>query len=99
MEKQPKAPYAVASLVLGICSLVLGCFVIGLVCGIIGLILALKGQNAMQDEPGKYSGSGMLTAGKVCSIIGIVLGGLGIIYFFFALVFLGSFGLFGLALL
>lgn len=42
IQKQ-NAPYAVASLVLGICSLVFGCFFVGLVCGIVGLVLAKKG--------------------------------------------------------
>ena len=80
MENKTNAPYAVASMVLGICSIVFGCIFIGLICGIIGLVLAVKGQNLYRQNPEKYSGTGMLTAGKVCSIIGIVLSALYILY-------------------
>lgn len=37
-DQQQTAPYAVASLVLGISSLVFGCFFIGLILGIVGLM-------------------------------------------------------------
>lgn len=101
MENKPNAPYAVASMVLGICSIVFGCIFVGLICGIIGLVLASKGQNAVRQEPDKYVGTGMLTAGKVCSIIGIVLSALYIIYFVVVAIFAGSIAseLIGLSLL
>ena len=96
MENKTNAPYAVASMVLGICSIVFGCFLIGLVCGILGLVFASKAQNALRQEPDKYTGSGMITAGKVCSIVGIVLSALGILYLIAVIGIIGSTGL-GLA--
>ena len=75
METQKQnAPYAVAALVLGICSLLFGCFFVGLVCGIVGLVLANKGLAAYNANPAAYSGFGMLKAGKVTSILGIIFG-------------------------
>lgn len=93
MENQAKnAPYAVAALVLGICSLVLGCFFVGFVCGIVGLVLANKGLAVCNQTPGYYSGSGMLRAGKVMSIIGIVFGAIYILYYIIAVIILGAAG-------
>lgn len=96
MEQKQNAPYSVASMVLGIVSIVFGC--VGLVCGIIGLVLACKGMNAYYAEPEKYDGLGMLKAGKVCSIIGIVLGALAILYVLLIVtVFGATFGTLGAA--
>jgi len=94
MENQTQnAPYAVASLVLGICSLVFSCFFVGLVCGIIGLILANKGFAEYDAHPDLYKGPGMLKAGKITSIIGIVLGALYILYYVIVVLIIGSAGL------
>lgn len=68
------APYAVASLVLGICSLLFACVFAGFVCAIIGLVLANKGLRYYREQPDLYGGSGMLKAGKVTSILGIIFG-------------------------
>jgi len=61
---------AAASLVLGIISIVIGLFLVGLqwigaIIAIIGIILG-----ALNKNPDK---AGLATAGKVCSIIGLVL--------------------------
>ncbi|MBQ6277136.1 MAG: DUF4190 domain-containing protein [Bacteroidales bacterium] len=79
IQKQ-NAPYAVAAMVLGICSIVFGCMIVGLVCGIIGLVLAKKGTDAYNAAPDQFTGDGMLKAGKITSIIGIILSALGIVY-------------------
>ena len=89
IQKQ-KAPYAVASLILGICSLVFGCFFVGLICGIIGVILANKGSAEIRTNPDAFSGVGMLKAGKITSIIGIVFGVVYIIYYIIAVLILGE---------
>lgn len=91
MEEELKtAPNAVAALVLGICSIVLGCFFVGLVCGIIGLVLANKGIKCYNVTPEQYKGCGMLNAGRILSIIGIVLNGIYILYVIFIGAILGS---------
>ena len=79
IQPQENAPYAVASLVLGILSLVIGCLGVGLVLGIVGLVLGSKGTKAYNAQPGRYKGEGMLKAGKIMSIIGIVLGGIAVL--------------------
>jgi len=66
-------PAATSSLVLGILSLVLsGCFVVGLVLGLIGLAHARKGTRDLEAYP-NHDGAGMVMAGRICSIIGVVL--------------------------
>lgn len=74
------APYAVASLVLGICSLLFACVFAGFVCAIIGLVLANKGLGFYKEQPDLYGGYGMLKAGKITSIIGIVLGAFWVVW-------------------
>ena len=91
IQKQ-NAPYAVAALVLGICSLLFGCFFIGLVCGIIGLVLANKGLATYQTNPDLYSGYGMLKAGKITSILGIIFGAIYVFYYIIAVAILGAAG-------
>ena len=90
--QQQNAPYAVAALVLGICSLLFGCFFVGLVCGIVGLVLANKGLATYNANPAAYSGFGMLKAGKVTSILGIIFGAIYVVYYIVAVAILGSAG-------
>lgn len=92
-EIQKTAPNAVAALVLGICSLLFGCFFVGLICGIVGLVLANKGVQIYRRSPETYSGYGMLNAGRIMSIIGIVFGALYVFYYILAVVVLGGTGL------
>lgn len=92
IQKQ-NAPYAVASLVLGICSLVLGClFFVGWVCGIVGLVLAKKGLTTYNANPEQYGGYGMLNAGKIMSIIGIVFGAIYTLYYIIFVCIIGAAG-------
>lgn len=78
---QPKAtaPYAVSSMVLGIASLVVSGLGITLVLGILGLIFSNKGLAEFNAHPEHYTGDGMLRAGKVTSIIGIVLSSIALV--------------------
>lgn len=64
--------FAIAGLVLGIVSIVL-CWIsfVGLVAGIVGLILSVMGRKHCAPEQ-----TGMVTAGLVLSIIGIVFSGI-----------------------
>lgn len=89
------APYSVLVLILGILSILLGCLLVGLACGIIGLIFANKGLKVYNQHPELYTGNGMLNAGKITSIIGIIFGGIYLIYFIIVTLILGgtAFGL------
>jgi hypothetical protein len=82
-QPKPTLPNATAVLVLGICSIVFSCFFVGVICGIIGLVLASKGRTMYRDNPNLYEGYGQLNAGWIMSIIGVVLGGLYVIYAIF----------------
>ena len=88
MENQ-KAPNAVAVLILGICSIVFGCMVLGLVCGIVGLILSRQAV-AMHRENPNLEDWGMVNAGRITSIIGIVLGAFSLIYWVFFVAIVGG---------
>lgn len=83
METKEKLPNSTTVLVLGICSIVLGCFFIGLILGIIGLVLSGKDKQMYKSNPELYDGYGALNAGRIMSIIGVILSGLYIIYFLF----------------
>ena len=76
-------PNATASLVLGIISIVMcWCYgVLGLILGIIGLVLGNKAATLYKQSPGTYSEASFknANAGKICSIIGLILGGLYVI--------------------
>lgn len=70
-----KLPNSTASLVLGIFSIVT-CFCYGLpgiILGVIGLILGNKAIKLDNEDPDLYEGVGNAKAGKIISIIGLVL--------------------------
>lgn len=76
---QQSLPNATASLVLGIISIVAAmCYGVGIICGIIGWVLANKDRKLYQANPDFYSASsyGTVNAGRICSIIGVILSGL-----------------------
>lgn len=81
---------AVPSLVLGICSIIFGCFFIGLICGIICLCITNNSYHNYKNNPNMYSGGGMLVAGRILSIIGIVLGGIYVVYYIIVVLIAGS---------
>jgi uncharacterized membrane protein len=87
-------PNATASLVLGIISIIGGlCYgVVGLICGIIGLVLANKDRKLYNSSPELYSAASLSSSnsGRVCSIIGIVLGGLWILFYLFLIIMFGT---------
>ncbi|MBN2347434.1 MAG: hypothetical protein JXJ22_01270 [Bacteroidales bacterium] len=89
---QPKQqlPNATATLVLGILSLVFGCILAGLILGIVGLAISKRGKVLHEQEPDKYLGWGSLNAGRIMSIIGIVLGGLTLLYYIVVVAILGA---------
>lgn len=94
-QNQPaNLPNATAALVLGIISIV-GAFcygIVGVICGIIGLILANKDRKMYQSTPELYSQSSFSTsnAGRVCSIIGLILGGIFLLIIIIYFIFFGA---------
>jgi hypothetical protein len=85
-NQKQDAPYSTLALVMGILSLTCG----GFICGIIGLIFANKGLTEYNQNPELYKGVGMLNAGKIMSIIGIVLSALIIIIYVIYAIVLGT---------
>ena len=73
------APHSVAGMVLGILSIVLSCGFVGLILGIIGLVQSKKAQAALAANP-ELGGAGFAKAGKICSIVGIIIGAIAIVY-------------------
>ena len=93
-EGTQDVPNATGVLVLGIVSLVVWfCYGIpGIVCAIIALVISKKGKLAYEANPSafKQSSYNNLKAGRVCSIIGLVLGSLWIVWILIALIFVGA---------
>jgi len=76
-NQAPVLPNATAALVLGIISIVGAfCYGIGIILGIIGLVLANKDKKLLEANPDVYSQGSVsnLKAGRICSIVGIVVG-------------------------
>jgi hypothetical protein len=72
-------PNATAALVLGIISIVFSCCcigIIGVIFGIIGLLLSIQATKLYTGNPHNYTASSYknANAGKICSIIGLVIG-------------------------
>lgn len=87
MENKQQIPNATLVLIFGIISIVTAicCYgFIGLIFGIIGLVMSNKSAKLYNNNPELYYGYENLKAGKVCSIIGIVLGAM---YFLVVLVY------------
>ena len=80
-------PNSTAALVLGIVSIasLCCCSIVGFVLGIIGLVLGVNAMALYQQSPGVYSEASFknANAGKICSIIGLVLSVLSILVFIF----------------
>ena len=69
-----KAPNSISGFVFGLLGFMLDWFpILGFVLSIVGVSLCSKGKKAMMLYPGRYNGSGFLTAGHVLGIIGIVV--------------------------
>lgn len=94
--EQKQLPNAVAVLVLGILSLVTSCMFVGLILGIIGLALSGSAMKLYRSEPQAWAGYGMLNAGRIMSIIGIIFGALYVVWYIIAVMILGAAGMMGM---
>jgi hypothetical protein len=91
-------PNATAVLVLGIISIV-GCFcygLVGFVCGIISLVLASKDMKRYALEPQAFTPSSYnnVKAGRICSIIGLILSS---VYLVLIIIVIAAIGIAGLS--
>ena len=69
-----KAPNSVSGFVFGLLGFILDWFPIaGFVLSIIGVSLCSKGKKAIMLHPGRYTGTGFLTAGQILGVIGIIV--------------------------
>jgi uncharacterized membrane-anchored protein len=97
-NQQTNLTNATASLVLGIISIVTSiCYITaiaGLICGIIGLVLGNKDRATYRSTPELYTQASynQSNAGRTCSIIGIILAGLWIIFWLIMIIIVGSIG-------
>jgi hypothetical protein len=80
---QQSVPNSVGVLVLGILSIVFcWCYgILSVIMGIIALVLASQGEKAYAENPQAYTLSSYknLKGGKICAIVGLALGSIGII--------------------
>lgn len=85
-------PNATAAIVLGILSILGGfCYGTGIIFGIIGLVLANKDLSLHSANPENYSASSVSNAkaGRVCSIIGLIIS---LIVIIAVIIFIAFFG-------
>lgn len=69
-----KKGMAIAGMILGIGSIILFWLSwIALIIGIVGLVLSIIGLNKAKKDPANYGGRGMAIAGIICSVIGILI--------------------------
>lgn len=83
-------PNSVAVLVLGILSIVTGCLTLGLILGIIAVSLSKKPLRLYAENPEMWEGYGQVNAGRICGIVGIVLGSCAILYWIFFVGIMGA---------
>ena len=95
-NNQPKEPLpnATIALVLGILSLVF-CFIYGvpgLIIGIVGLVLANKDRKLYNLNPSQYTPNSFTNsnAGRVCSLIGIILSSIYVIIILIIIMVIGT---------
>lgn len=82
-------PNAITALILGILSILLfRLLFLGVILGFIGLYKSNKGLNEYKEQPELYKGYGMLIAGKILSLISIIL--FGILILIILLAFFGA---------
>ncbi|MDO9253961.1 MAG: CCC motif membrane protein [Bacteroidales bacterium] len=90
MENKKTLPNSTATLILGICSIVFGCLFVGFILGIIGLSISGTSKRLYLQNPNDYQGYGALNAGRIMSIIGLILGSIAILYWLIVVVIIGA---------
>jgi len=73
-NNKPQLPNAIGILILGISSIVMCATVIlGIICGIIALVMSKNPKAMLEENPDGFRNPGILKAGRVTAIIGIIL--------------------------
>lgn len=91
------APKSVGGFICGLLGFLLEWFpLIGLILSIVGVALCSKGKKEVAKDPQAYTGTGLLTAGQVLGIIGIVVGAIALIFTLIWCIILGNGGFFSL---
>lgn len=90
LQRRETAPGAVVALICGILGLTFGCA--GLILGLIAITQARKGRDLIRQNPGRYDGEGLCTAGRVLGIISIIIGSLAALWFVVWLIIVASMG-------
>mgnify|MGYP003328617982 CR=1 FL=1 len=90
-----RAPKSIGGFICGLLGFLLDLIpVVGLVLSIVGASLCGNGKRLIASKPDAYEGGGLLTAGQVLSIIGIVVSSITLIATIVSLVIGGGFLLF-----
>lgn len=85
------APGAIAGFILSLAGLLLDWVPIaGLALSIVGTVICGKGKKEMAAKPGNYTNTGMLTAGHILGIIGIIGGAIYLMFWLISVVILGG---------
>lgn len=85
-NEQKFLPNAAATLTLGILSIIFSCSGIGLVLGVVGLVISKEGLRLYKENPSGWMNYGNLNAGRIMCIIGIIFGGLFLLYIVFVVI-------------
>lgn len=73
-SSKPQLPNAIGILILGISSILMCATVIlGIICGIIALVMSKNPKAMLAENPDGFSNPGILKAGRITAIIGIIL--------------------------
>lgn len=90
-----KAPKSVGGFICSLLGFLLDWFpLLGLILSIVGVTLCCKGKAEVAKDPQAYTGAGMLTAGQVLGIIGIVVGSITLVSTLVWCIILGNGGFF-----
>lgn len=91
------APKSVGGFICGLLGFLLEWLpLIGLILSIVGVALCSNGKKEVAKDPQAYTGTGLLTAGQVLGIIGIVVGAIALIFTLIWCIILGNGGFFSL---
>jgi vacuolar-type H+-ATPase subunit I/STV1 len=81
LNDKKKTPYSISILILGISSIIFSFFLFGLILGLIGLHFSSKSRKVHENNPELYVDYNYVKAGRILSIIGIIITSLWFLFF------------------